>query len=249
MGIVIPRRFNGPPSSGNGGYSAGRFALALTLARPVEVTLRRPIPLDVAMRVDVAADVASVFAANELIATAAVVDDAELGDPVAPVPFADAVVAALNYPGKERHPFPTCFVCGPDRADRDGLEVFPGPVGGDRTYVAAALVLRPEHVVSDQPVDAGLARLDPDLAPVAPELVWAALDCPGGWAIDLANRPAVLGRYAARVFDVPAIGEHCVVVGTLDGWDGRKAFTRSTAYGADGRELGRAKATWIEINR
>ena len=46
---------------------------------------------------------------------------------------------------------------------------------------------------------------------------------------------------AAVVRDVPAVGEHCVVVGVLDGWDGRKAFTRTTAYGADGRELGRAR--------
>jgi hypothetical protein len=249
MGIVISPRFNGPPESGNGGYSAGRFASVLSLTRPVEVTLRRPIPMAVALRAEVDADGASVFAADELIATAALVDEAALGDPVPPVPFADAVVAALGYPGKDRHPFPTCFVCGPARADRDGLEVFAGPVAGDRTYVAAALVLRPEHVVSDQPVDAGLARLDPHLAPVVPELVWAALDCPGGWAIDLPARPSVLGRYAARIFDVPAIGEHCVVVGALDGLDGRKAFTRSTAYGADGRELGRATATWIEIKR
>ena len=48
---------------------------------------------------------------------------------------------------------------------------------------------------------------------------------------------------------MPAVGEHCVVVGELDGRDGRKAFTRTTAYGADGRELGRARATWIELTR
>ena len=77
--------------------------------------------------------------------------------------------------------------------------------------------------------------------------MWAVLDCPGGWAIGLPQRPAVLGRMAARVVDVPAIGERCVVVGKLDRWDGRKAYTRTTAYGADGRELGRAAAVWIEI--
>ena len=48
---------------------------------------------------------------------------------------------------------------------------------------------------------------------------------------------------------MPAIGERCVVVGQLDGRDGRKGFTRTTAYGADGRELGRAAAVWIETTR
>jgi hypothetical protein len=42
------------------------------------------------------------------------------------------------------------------------------------------------------------------------------------------------------------VGERCVVVAAGQGWDGRKAFSRSTAYGEDGRELGRSRATWIE---
>jgi hypothetical protein len=225
------------------------FAAALSRTGPVEVTLRRPVPLDVSMRIEGDDEQATALHGDELVAAMRTVDEATLGEAVPPVTFADAAVAAVNYPGRENHPFPTCFVCGPGRPERDGLELFAGPVGGDPTYTAAALVLRPEHVVTDQPVDAGLARLDAVDAPVAPELVWAALDCPGGWAIDLPNRPAVVGRFSARILDVPVIGEHCVVVGRLDGWDGRKAHTRSTAYGADGRELGRALATWFEIRR
>jgi hypothetical protein len=33
----------------------------------------------------------------------------------------------------------------------------------------------------------------------------------------------------------------------MDGRDGRKGYSRTTAYGSDGRELGRASQTWIEI--
>jgi hypothetical protein len=57
----------------------------------------------------------------------------------------------------------------------------------------------------------------------------------------------VLGRMTARIAELPAIGERCVVLGVLDGRDGRKAFSRTTAYGQDGRVLGRAAATWIEV--
>lgn len=228
--VLIPARFNGPPTSGNGGYSAGSLARMLTQDRPVEVTIRRPVPLDVELYVDLDGDTATAVDESEVIAEARIVELEALGEPVPPVPFADAILTALHYPGADGHPFPTCFVCGPGRPDRDGLELFPGPVDGDPTYTAAALVLRPEHEPTAQ-------------------LMWAALDCPSGWAMGLADRPAVLGRVTGLVRDVAAVGEHCVVVGQLERWDGRKAFTRATAYGADGRELGRTRATWIEIAR
>jgi hypothetical protein len=229
---MIPARFNGPPASGNGGFSAGRLAQLLAggkIDQAVEVTIRRPVPLDVDLSIDFDGDTATATEGAVLIAEARLTDRAQLGEAVAPVPFEVALLTADHYPGKTNHPFPTCFVCGPGRPLRDGLEPFPGPVDGDPTYTAAALVLRPEHESTA-------------------EYVWAALDCPGGWAMDLPNRPAVLGRVAGVVTELPAIGEHCVVVGTLDGWDGRKAFTRTTAYGADGRELGRTQATWIELS-
>ncbi|MBM0239515.1 hypothetical protein JNW88_24485, partial [Micromonospora sp. ATA32] len=40
--MIIEARFNGPPGSGNGGWSAGVFAAGRGSAGPVEVTLRRP---------------------------------------------------------------------------------------------------------------------------------------------------------------------------------------------------------------
>ena len=45
--VTVPSRFNGPPSSGNGGYSCGVVAKAL--GGPATVSLRRPIPLDQAL--------------------------------------------------------------------------------------------------------------------------------------------------------------------------------------------------------
>ena len=45
MDIVVDGRFHGPPGMGNGGYSAGLLAEQFA-AGPVEITLKRPIPLD-----------------------------------------------------------------------------------------------------------------------------------------------------------------------------------------------------------
>jgi hypothetical protein len=237
--LTIPARFNGPAQSGNGGVTAGRLALALSMTSPVRVTLMRPPPLDVAMNLAREGETLTARLDGVDIAKAELV--AEVGEPVERVEFADAVGAASHYAGLSGHPFPTCFVCGPDRPLRDGLEVFAGSIDNDPYRTAAPFVPRPEHTADAHHSEMGQH--------IGADLVWAALDCPGGWAINLPERPAVLGRMTAQVLDVPAVGEHCVIVGVMDGRDGRKAFTRTTAYGADGRELGRAAATWIEIAR
>ena len=50
MEITIAKRFCGPPTSGNGGYSSGR--VAALVGNPAEITLRAPPPLDAALRVE-----------------------------------------------------------------------------------------------------------------------------------------------------------------------------------------------------
>ncbi|HEY9377272.1 MAG TPA: hypothetical protein VIQ02_09285, partial [Jiangellaceae bacterium] len=57
----------------------------------------------------------------------------------------------------------------------------------------------------------------------------------------------VLGRMTAQVSAVPAAGEQCIVMGQLLGSEGRKTWTATSAYGADGRELGRAHSTWLTV--
>jgi len=125
MTIVIDRRFRGPDESGNGGYSAGRFALEHG-GDVVEVTLRLPPPLETPLELD----------GERIVAGEAVVADVretELGvwapDPVA---LGDAIAAAT--PDLDS-PFPQCFVCGHARAD-DGLHIHAGPVL-DRPVFAA----------------------------------------------------------------------------------------------------------------
>ncbi|WP_043512922.1 MULTISPECIES: hypothetical protein [unclassified Actinoplanes] len=216
----IPARFNGPPGSGNGGWCAGAFAVAAGAApdgATHQVTLRRPPPLEV----DLTVRDDGVYADGELIASldAGAVN---AGPGVEPVGWDTAVAASRDYPGFTGHPFPTCFVCGPDRAEGDGLRIFPGRLPDGRT---AAPWTVPAEV--DLP------------------LLWAALDCPGGWAAIREGRPYVLGRLAVAAVALPEPGARCVITGAVSELAGRKALVDSAVHGPDGRRLAVARATWI----
>ena len=219
--MIIPARFNGPPGSGNGGYTAGLVAAQLT--GPVEVTLRRPPPLDTALTVVAANDTVQVHDGDALVASARI-DPGDRPEAVPAVPFAAAVEASAGYPGFTSHPFPTCFVCGPERSD--GLGLFPGLLPDGRT--------------------AAPWRVPPDVSPV---LIWAALDCPGGWSVLTEGRPYVLGRMTTRIDALPEPGSECVITGRAVASEGRKATVLSTLHGPGGDVLAVAKATWIAVER
>ncbi len=144
-----------------------------------------------------------------------------------------------GYAGFRTHPFPRCFVCGPDREEGDGLRIFPGPLGDGR--VASLWVPHPSLAVASDLLDPGVER-------VGLATAWAALDCTGGWSTDLEGRPAVLGRIAAQVDELPVVGETHVVVGAELAREGRKTFTASTVYDSDGRIVARARHTWIAVD-
>lgn len=219
--MIISSRFNGPPGSANGGYAAGLVANLLHPG-PATVTLRRPPPLEVPLEVRRVDGGVAVHRGELLVAEASPAPAP--AEAVPAVPVRDARLAMRRYPGFAEHPFPTCYVCGPDRAVGDGLRIFAGPLGDGRT--AAVWQVPPE---------------------VAAPTMWAALDCPGGWAIISPGRPYVLGRMTAAVTAVPDPGTECVVLGQAIGTEGRKAHVRSTVYGPDGDVLAVSAATWIAI--
>ncbi|WP_280294837.1 hypothetical protein [Nocardia abscessus] len=214
--LRIPRRFNGPPDSGNGGYVAGLLAEQRDEATAT-VILRSPPPLETPL--DVRED--RLYDRDTLIA------ESKSGglerDATHAVPFADAVAASRGYTSIEM--FASCFVCGSGRAD--GLRIEPGRV--DAARVAAPWV--PDETV-----------------PLGPPLLWAAMDCPGGWSLPgMLERPALLGLMTATVRDVPQVGERCVVVGEFHGEQGRKCWASTAVYGADERLLGQAEQVWIRL--
>jgi hypothetical protein len=239
--VVVPARCNGPARSGNGGYASGALAEHVPadhVAGAVEVTLRTPPPLDVPLTVETDGDRTLLLRDGTTVAEARRVP-ADL-DAVEEVGADVAAAAMLRYPGLGNHPFPTCFACGPERAEGDGLRIFPGPVGADRGLVASLWVPHAAHAESSDVVD-GVQRC-------GTATTWAALDCVGGWSEDLEGRPCVLGRMAARVDALPVVGEPHVVVGRHLGREGRKSFTASTLYDADGRVVATARHTWIQVD-
>jgi hypothetical protein len=195
-------------------------------APAAEVTLRLPPPLERPLRVEREGSGLRVLDGDRVVAEARPLGSVDLDVPP-PVAFEEA---EGGEPAAD-HPFPSCFVCGPGRDPGDALRLVPKPVGDGR--VAAAW----------QATDEQAGRR---------ELVWAALDCPGAFAIDprLERGASVLGRLAAEVVDTPRAGERCVVLGwPLPGAEGRKLFAGTAVYGEDGRLLGKARATWIALSR
>jgi hypothetical protein len=254
--LVVPFRFRGPASSGNGGYSAGAISAYAgdecpeDHARPwptVRVSLLAPPPLDAAMEVSRSdGGVVASYAGTPVLSARC---SHEPVRDVAPVPSDEARAAAASYAGLTGHPFPTCFACGTGRAEGDGLRIFPGrvsdaPPGDDepaRTRVAATWTPHPSvaedyHAYADGTPRASLP------------VTWAALDCVGGWAGDLEERLMVLARMTVRLDGLPVIGEEHVLVGAGRGQDGRKTWTSSTMYDADGRVVGSAEHLWVAVD-
>jgi len=227
--MTIPRRFNGPPRSGNGGYVCGR--LASYLEGPASVRLRAPPALERELRVEASADEARLFDGDTLVGHARR-SEFELSPPAAPS-FADAEAASKSCIGFVRHLLPYCFVCGPNRPEGDGLRIFPGRTTDDAVFAAPWV----PH-----------ASLDDGLGHVAPEFLWAALDCAGAFAaLPTAMQPILLGELSARLDTDVAIGERCVVAAWAIGAEGRKHFAGTALYSAAGMPVAVARATWIEI--
>ena len=115
--IVINHRFCGPPVSGNGGYVCGLIAGFINGA--AEVTLRRPPPLDTPLVLEqTRANTVRLYDDIGPIADAHP-STLRIAAPCIPS-FEEARSAKYNYTGLRHHLYPTCFVCGPDRAmDRD----------------------------------------------------------------------------------------------------------------------------------
>ena len=70
---------------------------------------------------------------------------------------------------------------------------------------------------------------------VAPEFMWAALDCAGAFALmSTEMQPIILGELCARLEGSVAIGQPCVVAAWAIGVDGRMRFAGTALYAATG---------------
>jgi hypothetical protein len=216
--VTFARLYRGPLTSANGGYACGRLA-SFVDADEIEVTLRLPPPLDRTMSVERDGDTVRLLDGDSVVAEAR--PSAVDVDPPRPVSLAEARAARERHTRGFSPEFAECFVCG---VRDDGLEVHVGPVAGRERLHAAPVAL-----------------LDPSA-----EIVWAAIDCPGAYAVGAEGRgDVVLGRMTARVDRVPDPSEPCVVVSWPLGEDGRKLFAGTALFSEDGALLAVAGQTWI----
>jgi hypothetical protein len=226
--VVIERRFHGPPDSGQGGYACG--LLARTIAGAAEVSLRSPPPLERPLQVTRGADGRVELRDGETVvaegrpATLAI-------DVPAPAGLAEAEAAVPGYAGFAHHWFPTCFGCGPQRAEGDGLRLFPGPVAG-RDVVACPW--GPDRTLADP---SGV---------VAPEHVWAALDCPTAFACRFEGAGIVLARLKARIDGPVRAQEPHVITAWPIAREGRKHLAACAISTPGGEVLAVSEALWIE---
>lgn len=238
----IDSRFNGPPNSGNGGYVAGKIAELVGL--PCEVTLRKPPPLDKTLILRLIDKVGEVFSGDSLIATVAssspVKNNLELID------YESAKLAAIS--GLQRriksNIFSTCFVCGPDRKEGDGLRLFadtPPSCLIDGNLKPVAVAWKPS------------AKLSSNGETIDEAYIWAAMDCPSAVAINNTGDETpeqiacLLGRFRNTVFRRPEIDEHCVVVAQMTHRDRRKIFCDVSLFGGRGDLLAAGHTTWIAL--
>jgi hypothetical protein len=78
------------------------------------------------------------------------------------------------------------------------------------------------------------------------EFVWAALDCPGAFAVGYPDRgETLLGRLAVHIEALPQEAEQCIVAGWPLGEDGRKLYAGTALFRASGEVLAWGRATWI----
>ncbi len=229
--VSIDQRFCGPRNSGNGGYSAGLFARVID--GPAEVTLKAPPPLDAPIKIRNSGDGYTAASGETIVA---LIRPAQVEFDPLPLPDENDIVAArgafLSDAGGH-HMLPHCFVCGDKREHGDGLRIFSGPA-------------------PESPVNADYWTPGADLADegglVGPEFLWAALDCPGAFALRNGLRLSLLGRFAVDIKRRPRTGEKLIVAAWRTGEDGRKHYSASALFDAERKLVAAANATWIELN-
>ncbi|MBN2297475.1 MAG: hypothetical protein JXM72_02720 [Deltaproteobacteria bacterium] len=226
--ITIAKRFCGPSDSGNGGYVCG--LLASYIDGTAEVMLRQPPPLEKPLIVDRSSSPMVLLRNGDAVVAQAVPSTLDLDVPQPPI-YEQAQTASKGYAGFHYHPFPMCFVCGPDRSPGDGLRIFPGRL--DSNGIVASPWI-PHESLADE---TGYVRN---------EFIWACLDCPGAFAV-IDKLPVVLGKLTADIPGRIHPGQRCVAMGWKIAKEGRKYHAGTAVFSETGALLGKARAVWIEL--
>jgi hypothetical protein len=230
--VVVATQFRGPPNSGNGGYVGG--LLAGPIGGVATAVLRAPVPLDTPMRLTRDDEVVRLtnLAGDVLIGEARPGDPADLPEPPATPSLEAAEMAAPRFIGLARTFHPVCFTCGV-LDDGYGCRVFAGQLDG----------APPGHVASPWTPHASFAD---ENGLTRPEVVWAALDCPGSvaWVVQEGGG-GLLGTMTCEVVRRPRAGERCIVTAWPIERSGRKSVSGTALFTAEGELLARSRQIWI----
>jgi hypothetical protein len=232
--IIIDPRYNGPKSSGNGGWVAGSLARLLGTGS-VSVALRAPAPLAVPMLVRLQDDGSATLDYGGTLIAEARVAPLQLDVPKAPdageAEAAGARAQKMSAQLGANSLYAHCFGCGFARSD--GLRIVPGPVGNDGMVAAA---WTPPASVAD----AG--------GQLAVEAMWAALDCSAGiaWFHRLGVETALVTARMTALIDQPLqVGQRYTVIGWPIAQEGRKLHAGTAIFDAAGKVLARSRQLWL----
>lgn len=229
--MLVSHHFHGPPDSGNGGYTCGLIAEALDFSP--QITLRKPIPLDRPLTLLAQADGSYQLLENNSLIANIQANNLHLEVPSA-IAFEAATTASQQYIGHQQVlAYPSCFVCGKQRAAGEGLHIFAGPLPNSQYYAAPWVP------------DAALAKEDGTLPA---RYIWAALDCPGAYAaMGSEVKNLLLGRMTAQQDHPLPAGQNSTIMAWLIAQEGRKYLSGTALYDSSGRCVAKAMATWIEV--
>ena len=230
--LIIDPRYNGPNTSGNGGWVAGSLARLLG-TESASVSLRAPAPLAVPMLIRWRDDGAVALENDGALIAEGALAPLELDVPKAPDPDEAEAAGALARKVSVQAantPYAHCFSCGSTRGD--GLRIVPGPVGDDGIVAT--------NWTPSLSGGAGDA--------LSVEATWAALDCSAGfaWMHRLAAGTAIITARMTAMVDQPLqAGQKYTVAGWPIVQEGRKLHAGTAIFDAAGKVQARSRQLWL----
>ncbi|MFE5288422.1 PaaI family thioesterase [Nocardia sp. NPDC056611] len=230
--LTIPAHIHGYPEIAFGGYLAGLLA-AQSGADAVRVDFRRAVTVGTPILLSRPEHGHAAFTATDDTLLVEAAPTALTLDP-RPAPSWAAAKSAVELSLSGNRTVTDCYGCGLACAPGLGLRLFPSELPGLQQMAAAWTP------------DAGLADESGELPP---EVVWSALDCPGGraaFAFSHMGSGAFTAALSATQLRPMYAGNDYISHAWVVGREGRKHTVGVTLSTADGDLCAVSEALWIE---
>ncbi|MFE3797500.1 hypothetical protein KHQ06_21245 [Nocardia tengchongensis] len=230
--LTIPAHIHGYPEIVFGGYLAGLLA-AEAGGDTVRVDFRRAVMVGTPIRLSSPAGGRAAFTATDDTLLVEATPSVLTLDP-RPTPSWTAAKSAVELALSGDRTVTDCYGCGLGCAPGRGLRLFPSELPGTRMMAAAWTP------------DAGLAD---ETGELPPEIVWSALDCPGGRAAFVFSEMgsgAFTAALTATQLRPMYAGADYISHAWVIARDGRKHTVGVALSTADGELCALSEALWIE---